>query len=95
MIPRIYDDDDDDDDDYDDDDDDSDTESTSSGEIMIMQHAQDMRKIKMEADGDSDLGLEERAQVTRNIAFNTTAFASEADKIEKDKTEVTVNINRR
>ena len=61
---------------------------------MIMQHAQNMRKIKMEAGGD--LGLEERAQVMRKIAFSTTAFASEADKIEeKDKAEVTVNINRR
>lgn len=60
-----------------------------------MQHACDMRKIKMEADRDSDLGLEERAQVTRKIAFNTTAFASEVEKIEKDKTEVIVNINRR
>ena len=58
---------------------------------MILQHARDMRKIKKEADRDTDLSLEERAEVTRQIAFNTTAFASEAGKIEKDKTEVTVN----
>lgn len=56
---------------------------------MLKDHAETMRKLKMDADGgnsdDDELGRVERAKVMREVAFAATAFAAQADKIEADE----------
>jgi len=70
-------------------DDESGNDSDSSGEFMLKDHAETMRKLKMDADGansdDDELGRVERAKVMREVAFAATAFAAQADKIEADE----------